>query len=276
MSRDPVMLALPPFFGFTRRLVIAASVAWLVAVVLSLTLSGMAALLLDQSALHPSLVLHEPWQLATYPFALTGLVSTALALLSVWFFGSALEEERGAPWLREFFWVATIGGALLSVVLSRTVFAGVAQLAPQARVSGMWPISIAMLLAYARFFPDRELRLYFVLRVKAKFLAIGFLLIYFAEMMTSGGRFDAMVTVCVCVAGYLYLQFAPRRGLRFAGSEWWFGMRNRYVRSKRKRAAKKFTVYMRKQGKDVNLDASGKYISLEDERRDSNDKSWMN
>ena len=33
---------------------------------------------------------------------------------------------------------------------------------------------------------------------------------------------------------------------------------------------------MKSQGKDVNMDASGKYISLDDETRDSRDKRWMN
>ena len=37
-----------------------------------------------------------------------------------------------------------------------------------------------------------------------------------------------------------------------------------FYRSKRKRAAKEFEVYMRKQGKDVRVDD------------DSNDKKWMN
>jgi hypothetical protein len=46
--------------------------------------------------------------------------------------------------------------------------------------------------------------------------------------------------------GFLYIKFSPRRGFATAGSETVYGLRNRYYRWKRRRAAKKFEVYMRK------------------------------
>ena len=53
-------------------------------------------------------------------------------------------------------------------------------------------------------------------------------------------------------------------------------LRNAYYRAKRRRAAKKFTVYMRKQGKDVSLDEDGRYVDPDGKPRDPNDKRWMN
>ena len=50
--------------------------------------------------------------------------------------------------------------------------------------------------------------------------------------------------------GYLYLKFVPRRGLAFAFSEGYFSTRNSYHRWKRRRAARKFQVYMRNHGSD--------------------------
>jgi hypothetical protein len=46
--------------------------------------------------------------------------------------------------------------------------------------------------------------------------------------------------------GYLYIKAAPRRGFAFAGAERLYGIRNGYYRWKRRKAAKKFEVYMRK------------------------------
>ena len=46
--------------------------------------------------------------------------------------------------------------------------------------------------------------------------------------------------------GYILLKFVPRRGFGYATSERAFGLRNSYYRWKRKRAARKFEVYMRK------------------------------
>ena len=46
--------------------------------------------------------------------------------------------------------------------------------------------------------------------------------------------------------GYIWLKFIPRRGFAHAASERAFGLRNWYYRWKRKRAVRKFEVYMRK------------------------------
>jgi hypothetical protein len=59
-------------------------------------------------------------------------------------------------------------------------------------------------------------------------------------------------------------------------SELWFGLRNSYYRAKRRRAAKKFVVYMKKQGKDVSLDAEGRYVDPLGKAHEPGDKKWMN
>jgi len=46
--------------------------------------------------------------------------------------------------------------------------------------------------------------------------------------------------------GYIWLKFVPRRGLGSLTSERVYGVRNSYYRWKRRRAARKFEVYMRK------------------------------
>jgi hypothetical protein len=53
-------------------------------------------------------------------------------------------------------------------------------------------------------------------------------------------------------------------------SEGMYGMRNRYYRWKRRRAARKFEVYMRKQGRTVRFDGQGNLI---DEEQDDK-KRW--
>ncbi len=78
--------------------------------------------------------------------------------------------------------------------------------------------------------------------------------------------------------GFLYIKFAPRRGFAFAGSETAFGLRNRYYRWKRRRAARKFEVYMRKHDRDVKFDDLGNYIPPEDrDKKNGGTKSgWVN
>jgi hypothetical protein len=66
-------------------------------------------------------------------------------------------------------------------------------------------------------------------------------------------------------------RLAPRRGVSFRISEGWYGLRNRYYRWKRRRAARKFEVYMRRQGRTVKFDGQGRLID-----EDSDDKKRWN
>lgn len=188
----------------------------------------------------------------------------------MWFFGSSLEDERGGRWLAEYFLWSAIGGGLLASLLS---LAHVPGIGPGDSVYGLWAVVMALLVAFARRNPNAELRLYFVLRVKAKYLVAIFLAFYVASALFANDRFSAVTGLCVALCGYLFLRLVPRRGLSFAASEWWFGMRNAFYRRKRQQAAKKFTVYMKKQGRDVNVDSGGK---RDPNDRDPNDKRWMN
>jgi hypothetical protein len=73
------------------------------------------------------------------------------------------------------------------------------------------------------------------------------------------------------LAGWLYIRMAPRRGVSFVVSEGVYGLRNRYYRWKRRRAARKFEVYMRSQGRTVRFDGQGRQID-----EDADDKKRWN
>jgi hypothetical protein len=73
------------------------------------------------------------------------------------------------------------------------------------------------------------------------------------------------------LAGLVFVRLAPRRGVSFGLSERLYAMRNRYYRWKRRRAARKFEVYMRSQGQTVRFDGNGRRID-----DDANDKSRWN
>ena len=56
-----------------------------------------------------------------------------------------------------------------------------------------------------------------------------------------------------------------------------FGLRNQYYRWKRRRAARKFEVYMRKHNRTVEFDEQGNYIPPEEEKKNGGSKSgWVN
>jgi hypothetical protein len=73
------------------------------------------------------------------------------------------------------------------------------------------------------------------------------------------------------LAGLLYVRMAPKRGVSFVVSERWYGLRNSYYRWKRRRAARKFEVYMKSQGRTVRFDGNGRQI---DEKDHDDKKRW--
>ena len=101
-------------------------------------------------------------------------------------------------------------------------------------------------------------------------------LIALAVLLKDADQFGALLDLSGALCGYLYVRFAPRRGFAFGASEQYFGLRNAYYRAKRRRAARKFEVYMGKQGRKVKFDDEGRYIDPDEERKDPNDKRWMN
>lgn len=276
-SDSPISMVFPPFRGITRKIILTCVVVYFATATLRLISEQFQGLLLNFFRLHASEALHpQIWQLVTYPFVQDAFVSVALSLLSLWFFATPLEEERGSRWLLEFFLVATVGGGILATVLSLAAGDRVEGLGRNVAAAGMWPFLLAVMVAYGKLHANEQVKVNFLFWIKAKYLAAIYVLIYIAIELTSQEKFGALVALCNALVGFAFVVWAPRRGVRVGVSERFYGLRNAYYRAKRRRAAKKFTVYMRKQGKDVSLDEDGRYVDPDGNPRDPNDKRWMN
>jgi len=128
-----------------------------------------------------------------------------------------------------------------------------------------------LLVAIGTLYGNMEFLLFFTIGIKAKYLVPIYGLISIA-MLFGQQKMYAFAQLGGALAGFLYVRLAPRRGTQLVGlSEKWYGLRNRYYRWKRRRAARKFEVYMRSQGRTVHMDGQGK--RLDD---DANDKKRWN
>lgn len=270
----PTTLALPPFAGATRRLILILVGVFFADALLALILpQRLYFLLTGHLALVPADVFHgQVWQLLSYCVLPLGITGTLFACLTVWFFGSMLEDIRGERWLAELFLTAAVGGAVLSCLIASTHLFGMrpelaVEAGPYTGIYGLF-IAVAVLLG------EMEFLLLFVVRIKAKYLVGIYVLVNIATLLKASNAFGALMHLSGALAGYLYLRYAPRRGYGFSLSERFFALRNEYYRAKRRNAAKKFEVYMRKQNREVHFDKNGKYVEPDD--RDPNDKRWMN
>lgn len=236
------ILGFPDFSGFTRRLVLWNLGTFFVLLVLGAASRFGEFTLIAWFGLNPAAVLHRGflWQLITYSFIHIGILNTAFELLSLWFLGSFLEANHGSRWLTEIFFISVLGSGVAALALSTI------QPADAGMLYGCWGGIFGLLIAFGVLYADMEFMMFpLPINIKAKYLVAVYMLIALA-MLFSGQRFTAFAQLGGALAGYLYIKFAPRRGFAFAGTERMYGLRNQYYRWKRKRAAKKFEVYMRK------------------------------
>ncbi len=266
----PMPFAFPDFSGATRRLVlvnVGAFFALLLADLAFRTTAGPFAAHLQ--LIHSLFLRGELWQPLTYSFIHPSLVGTLFELLSLWFLASFLEIARGDGWVMGLYTVSVLGTALAAValfVVGRQLGWALIEVPLYGCMGGIF----GMLIAIGVLYGDTQFLLFFAIGIKARYMAALYALITFA-MLFGQSRMYAFSQLGGALAGLVYIRFAPRRGVTFFLSEGWFSLRNQYYRWKRRRAGRKFEVYMRKQGRTVRFDGRGRQID-----EDPEDKSRWN
>ena len=174
------------------------------------------------------------WQLGTYMFLHGGLFHIVFNMLALWMFGTELERIWGTRYFVKFYFVTGVGAAMLTVLFSLLPF-GVSQQLYRSNVIGASGAIYGLLLAYALYFPDRPIYMYFVFPIPAKiFVLIMGALAFYASIAGSGGIADATHLGGILVA-YLFLKSARANPI--------LEMRYRYTKWKLSRARRKFDVY---------------------------------
>jgi membrane associated rhomboid family serine protease len=270
MARSsPVMLSFPPFAGVIRRIVLAILGVFFLLLLLRWVAPALGASLFANAALTPAMVLHGAvWQILTYSFLTGGIFQTAFALLSLWLIGAYLETTYGSRWITELYCISILGAAITTIAISYT---GLFHMSPILTTYGPDGGIFGLLTAWAVLMGDQSFLLFpLPVSIRAKYLVVIYIVVALAGIISGPQGFVYLGYLGGALFGYLYVKRAPRRGYAFAASERAFSMRNAYYRWKRKRAAKKFEVYMRKHDK-----LEGK-VRDSDRTRDPNDRHWMN
>lgn len=259
-------LAFPDFRGATRLLLIVNLAAYFALLLVGFASSQFFNWSFLHAALWPEAFLHGwVWQPLTYSFVQVGLLNTLFGLLSLWFLAGFLESFHTSNWVLTLYAVAVLGtaAAALALYAGGNLIGAPLQPAP---LYGSFGGIFGMLVAIGVLYGDTQFMLFpLPISIKARYLAIIYGLIAVA-MVFGTMRLYAFAQLGGALAGWVYVRMMPRRGFSFVLSESWYGMRNRYYRWKRRRAARKFEVYMRSQGRTVHFDGQGRPIS--DERED--------
>jgi len=254
----------PDFRGATRRLILLNLGAYFAFLVAQMAVPETAATLRRLLAFAPDLFLHGAlWQPFTYSFVHGSLIGTLFELLSLWFIAGFLENLHSSSWVMGLYAASVLGTAVAATAIyaaSGTLGYGLVEIPLYGCFGGIF----GMLVAIGALYGDMEFLLFFTIGIKARYLVAIYGLISIA-MLFGEQRMYAFAQLGGALAGWLYIRLAPRRGVHFAFSEKWFGLRNRYYRWKRRHAARKFEVYMRKQGRTVKFDGRGRQIDDDDQ-----------
>ena len=223
-------------FSFGPGPVSTALKALIAANVLMFAITTFADSLIPRLGLVPTFVLHDAWiwQIATYMFLHGGVFHIAFNMLALWMFGAELERMWGTRYFLKFYLVTGIGAGALTVAISLLPF-GFAQQLQHSIVIGASGAIYGLLLAYAMYFPDRPIYMYFLFPIPAKiFVAIMGGIAFVSSLSESGGTANA-THLGGLVVGYFFLKGARMHPIA--------EVKYRYLKWKINRVRKKFDVY---------------------------------
>ena len=271
-------LNFPPFTPWVKRLIIACAAIYFVQrVVLANLAPNIDGYLLDYLALVSLYVVHGfIWQLVTYSFLHASLGHLLVNMLTLWMFGSQEEQDWGSKRFLEFYLFCVVGAGLVTVAVG---FTGLFGMRPEVPTVGASGGIYGLLIAFGMLYGDREVFLFpFPFMIKAKYLVgIIIFVVVITTFQPSQGGVANFAHLGGLLFGFLYIKLLPKKGLLFGASERYFSLRNSYYRWKRRRAARKFEVYMREHDRNVTFDEYGNYVPPDEKKKNGGSKSgWVN
>lgn len=150
----------------------------------------------------------ELWRLFTYLFLHVNIFwHLVFNMFAIWMFGPEIERRMGTPQFVFYYFLAGIGGALCSLLVSPHS-SGVT-IGASASIFGL-------LVAFAMLFPDAVITMIFPpVSMKAKHFAMVFGAIQLLMAFEGPSGIDWIVHVGGMAVGYVYLKFALRDGMHW-------------------------------------------------------------
>jgi membrane associated rhomboid family serine protease len=277
MRRNPsVEFGLPPFRGAVREIILGSVAIYVVILLLMSFAQGTGQAVLELGVLNPGHIRQGwLWQFVTYAFMYVDPLDFALSLLGVYFLGWAVEERIGHARFYGLFFGSVILCAAAGFVLS---LSGVVA---QGSALGSGAAANAILMVFYLFNREAPIMLFPIpIQIPVKWIVIFIAGIETAYLLLSHFSLFYVVLLLGLGAGYVWHAVFLSRDVSLGVSEKFCGLRNSYYRWKRRRAARKFEVYMKKHDREVAFDEHGNYIPPDDTDRNKTNggskSGWVN
>lgn len=272
-----ISFSFPPFAGWVRRIIIACTAIFLLELI-ARRVFGLSLGWVDEwFALIPVFVVKgEIWQLVTYSLLHANFSHLFFNMLTLWFIGAYLEGDWGPRRFIECYLFCVVGAALVTIAVSYTHFLGMNERFGTVGASGG---IFGLLMAFGILYANQEMYMFpLPFRIKAKYLVGIWVIVAIVAVFEPAGGIAVFAHLGGLLFGFLWVKFMPARGVSYAATERYFGFRNSYYRWKRRRAARKFEVYMKDHNRKVTFDEHGNYVPPDDtDKTDGESKSgWVN
>lgn len=270
-------MGFPPFCGAVRDIIVA-SIGSYVAILLLMTFSPrLGNLVVAVGALDPTLVRQGwIWQLVTYAFINVDPLGFVFSLLFTYLIGYAVEAQIG----RRRFYYLFFGSAALCAIVG--VLLSLTGVIAQGSTMGCGPTANAIFMVLFLFNPKMVMSLLFTpFRIPIRLMVLFVAIVEVAYVLLHHFALADVILLLGLGVGYIwytafFTSHSHRRAVRI--SEKYFSLRNSYYRWKRRRAARKFEVYMRDQNKTVTFDEHGNFVPPEesDKKNGGGKSGWVN
>jgi rhomboid family protein len=164
------------------------------------------------------------WQLVTYMFVHADMMHILFNMLTLWMFGVELERLWGTAFFSRYYAVTGVGAGLCTVLVSLLPF-GFSQQMYQAVTIGASGAIYALLLAYALYFPHRQIIfIIFPLPARVFVLILGSISLLLS-VSNPGGGVAHIAHLGGLAIGYVYLRgnslrVRPLAELRYRYNKW--------------------------------------------------------
>jgi membrane associated rhomboid family serine protease len=275
MPRNVSEFGFPPFRGAVRELILASVAIYVVILLLLSFAPGTGQAILAHGILDPARIRDGwVWQFVTYAFMYVDPIDFVLSLVGIYFLGSALQERLGRAGFYSLFFGSVVLSAVSGFSLSLT------HVIAQGLAFGSGAAANAILMVFYLLNRDAPIMLFPIpIQIPVKWIVLGIAAIETAYLLLSHFSLFYCVLLLGLGAGYIWhLAFLSRRP-SLGISERFYAMHNSYYRWKRRRAARKFEVYMRKhENREVSFDEHGNYIPPDDDKKKNggSKSGWVN
>lgn len=275
MRRDSsFQLSMPRFSGAVRGIILLTSAIYIVILLLMAFQRGLADIIFAMGGLSPQgIASHWYWQFLTYGFIHQDPLNFLLWMLAIYFIGSSVEDSIGSRSFIEMYLFSIIGAGVMGYFVSLSGYFG------QGAAIGCGAAGNAVLMVFYLFSRNAPIFVFPIpIPIPTKYVVIFAAAVEGAYWLLSHFSLFFTVELLGFVSGYAWYKLLWRKkSLLGVVEDRIYGVRNSYYRWKRRRAGKKFEVYMRKYDKERYFDEYGNYRDPKDKKDNGeNQPPWVN